>query len=91
MENIVPYMMWAIVILIGLSLLMMLIFGLRSLTYGKINVTSIIIIAIPLALFGVLGMTMGDWAQAGIYAVVIMLGLGLLGLLFSSVRGLIGI
>jgi hypothetical protein len=91
MENLVPYLIWAIVILVGLSLLMMLVFGLRSVSYGKVNPVSIVIIAIPMALFVGLGFSIGDWAQAGIYAVVIMLGLGLLGLLFSSVRGLIGL
>jgi hypothetical protein len=91
MENLVPYLIWAIVILVGLSLLMMLVFGLRSVSYGKVNPVSIVIIAIPMALFVGLGFAIGDWAEAGIYTVVIMIGLGLVGLLFSSARGLIGI
>lgn len=83
---ILPIAIWAAIILAGLSLLGMGIFGLRSLFYGKADPVSIVLIGIPIVLLGVLGFTMETWAQAGIFTLVIMFGLALLALLLSGLR-----
>lgn len=88
MDAIVFYAIWAGIILAGLALLGMIVFGLRSLVYGKINVSSIVMIALPLVLLVVLGLVMGDWALAAIWSVIIMFALCLVALLLSGVRGL---
>lgn len=83
---ILPIAIWAAVILAGLSVLGMGIFGLRSLVYGKVELLSIVVIGIPVVLLGVLGFTMETWAQAGIFTLVIVFGLALLGLVLSGLR-----
>ncbi len=85
---ILPIAIWAAIALAGLSILGMGIFGLRSLVYGKVEPLSIVIIAIPGILIAVLGFTMQTWVQAGIYTLVAMFGLALLGLLLTGVRKL---
>jgi len=85
---ILPIAIWAAIALAGLSILGMGIFGLRSLVYGKVEPLSIVIIAIPGILIAVFGFTMQTWVQAGIYTLVAMFGLALLGLLLTGVRKL---
>lgn len=85
---ILPIAIWAAIALAGLSVLGMGIFGLRSLVYGKVDPVSIALIAIPAALLPILGTALSTWVQAGIYTLVIMFGLALLGLLFTGVRQL---
>lgn len=90
METIVPYAVWAALILVVLGILAIVIFGLRNLTYGKINPVSMAIIAVPIVLLLLLGMIMGDWDQAAILTVVIMFSLAALALIASGLRGLSG-
>jgi hypothetical protein len=85
---ILPIAIWAAIALAGLSVLGMGIFGLRSLVYGKVDPVSIALIAIPALLLPILGTALSTWVQAGIYTLVIMFGLALLGLLFTGVRQL---
>lgn len=85
---ILPIAIWAAIALAGLSVLGMGIFGLRSLMYGKVEPLSIVIISIPGILIAVLGASMETWVQAGIYTLVAMFGLALLGLLLTGVRKL---
>ena len=85
---ILPIAIWAAIALAGLSVLGMGIFGLRSLMYGKVEPLSIVIIAIPGILIAVLGASMETWVQAGIYTLVVMFGLALLGLVLTGLRKL---
>jgi hypothetical protein len=85
---ILPIAIWAAIALAGLSVLGMGIFGLRSLAYGKVDPVSIALIAIPALLLPILGTALSTWVQAGIYTLVVMFGLALLGLLFTGVRQL---
>lgn len=85
---ILPIAIWAAILLAGLSVLGMGIFGIRSLFYGKVEPLSTIIIAIPGVLILILGGVMETWAQVGIFTLAIMFGLALVGLLFAGVRKL---
>jgi hypothetical protein len=85
---ILPIAIWAAIALAGLSVLGMGIFGLRSLMYGKVEPLSIVIISIPAILIVVLGASMETWVQAGIYTLVVMFGLALLGLVLTGIRKL---
>ena len=85
---ILPIAIWAAIALAGLSILGMGIFGLRSLVYGKVEPLSVVIIAIPGILIAVLGFTMQTWVQAGIYTLIVMFGLALLGLVLTGIRKL---
>lgn len=83
---ILPIAIWAALLLAGLSILGMGIFGIRSLVYGKVEPLSIVLIAVPGVIILILGYTMETWVQAGIFTLVIMFGLALLGLFFTGVR-----
>jgi hypothetical protein len=90
MEGIVPYAIWFVLGLSGLSLLAMLLFGIRSLAYGKLNMLSIVFFAIPAILLVVLGFTTGDWAHAAVMTFMVMFAVTSVSLLLSGIRGLIG-
>ena len=80
--------LWIVLALAGLGLLMMLLFGIRSLTYGKIKPVTLVIVITPVILLLVLGFVLGDWSTAAIFSVFIMLGLASLSLLVTGLQGL---
>lgn len=90
MESIVPYAIWICIILIGLGLLALVGFGLRSLSYGKVSPLSIAMIVIPFVILGGLGVATGDWVLAAIWTAVIMFLAGLVALFISGARSLVG-
>lgn len=88
MENLVVYAIWAALLLAAGGVLLMGVFSLRNLTYGKVEPLSIAILIIPGIILGVLGVVMDTWAQAAMTTLLVMFGLTLLGLLASGVRSL---
>ncbi len=88
MESIVPYAIWAAIILAGAGALLMVAFSIRNLMYGKVQPLSVAILAVPGAIILILGLTMSSWAQAAMLTFLIMFGLTLVGLLVSGVRSL---
>lgn len=74
--------------LMGLGLLAMVAFGLRSVASGKVNVITMGIVVLPMVLLLILGLIMPTWAQAGIYTIAITLAGALLALLVTGLRGL---
>jgi len=91
MESIVPYVIWASLIMTGLSLVAVILFGIRGLSYGKADPTTISLLAVPAVILIVLSFVMDTWAEAAVLACVITLILTALALLASSARGLIGL
>jgi hypothetical protein len=88
MDTLVLYATWAAILLIGLSLVAMLLFGVRSLVYGKVSPVSIAIILVPGIVFVLLGLVMGDWTTAAIWTLMVMFALATLSLFLSGIRGL---
>jgi len=88
MAQIVPYAVWLVIIVTGLGLLAIALFGLRSLIQGKLDPLTIALTAAPLLIVGVLGLVMGDWSHAAILGSLIALALTSLALLLSGVKGL---
>lgn len=86
MDTIVPYAIWAALILAGLGVLSIVLFSLRGLFYGKVEPITIGLMIIPAAVFIVLGFTMPSWVMAGIWTTLIMAGLAILALFLSGVR-----
>lgn len=82
------YAIWATLILLGLSLVGLGLFGIRSVAQGKVNPLTAAMILIPVVLVVVLGLVLGDWTYAGIWTMVIMLVLGLLSLFLAGLKGL---
>lgn len=87
MDAVLPIAVWAAIILTGLGLLAILLFGARSLAYGKVEPLSVAIVLVPAVLFLVLGFTMG-WALGAMWTVLIMFALAMLALLLTGVRSL---
>ena len=86
--NLVVISFYIVMALMGLGLLSMLLFGIRSLTWGKVNVLTLAILCIPIVLLFVLGFVIGDWARAGILTIAIMMGLAMSSLLVTGVKSL---
>ena len=88
MEAIVPYAVMLVLALVGFGLLAIVLFGARSVVHGKINPISIGMISVPVILLLALGFgSGGDWPWAGVMTVLILLGLAVLSLFISSIRG----
>lgn len=90
MAAIVPYAIWAVLIVTGLSLVAIGIFGVRSLIQGKVEPLTIVLTMIPMLIVVVLGFVMGDWAHAAVLGFLISLVLTSLALLMSGMRSLFG-
>lgn len=88
MQTIVPYAIWAALVLAGLGVLSMGLFSIRNLTYGKVEPLSIAILVVPAVVLVLLGLVMDTWAQAAIVTLFVMFGLTLLGLLVSGIRSM---
>ena len=88
MDTLVPIAIWIAAIILGLGLLGMLLFGVKSILNGKINLVTAAIILVPAILLLILGLVLRDWAIAGIYTLVIMFALAAVSLLVSGIRGL---
>ena len=88
MDSIIPYAIWLAVILVGLGIVAIIVFGARNLTYGKINPVSAATIAAPALIFAVLGLIMGEWDLAAIWTVVIMFALATIALVVTGIGGL---
>ena len=89
MENLVPIVMWIAVVLTGLTLLAVALFGIRSAVNGKIRMVSIVSIAIPAVLTVLLYFVYGTWAEAAVATTVAMVALAILALIFSGIRGVV--
>lgn len=74
--------------LIGLGLVAMLASGVRSLMFGKVSLMAMGIMAVPLLILVVLGLAMDSWAEAGIMTIMISVGLTMLGLVASGIKGI---
>ena len=79
---------YIVLALIGIGLLAMVAFGVRSVAYGKINAVSMGIVVVPLMLLLVLGLVMPSWAEAGIWTIVATLISALAALLVTGIKGL---
>ncbi len=88
MDTLVPIAIWIAAVILGLGLLGMLLFGVKSIINGKINLVTGAIILVPVILLLILGLILGDWAIAGVWTLVTMFALATTGLLVSGIRGL---
>ena len=90
MDAIIPYAIWLAIILVAVGILAIVVFGIRNLTYGKVDPLSAVSIAVPLVIFAILGLVIGKWDVAAIWTVVIVFALAIVALLVSGIRGLSG-
>ena len=86
--NLVVISFYIVTALMGLGLLSILLFGVRSFAYGKVNILTLVILCIPIVLLFALGFIIGDWARAGILTIAIMMGLAVSSLLVTGVKSL---
>lgn len=81
-----PIALWSAIALVGLSVLGMAAAGLRSIWYGKVESLTVGLIALPGLVFVVLRVAFGSWAQAGIYTLVVLFAVLLLGMVGTGLR-----
>ena len=74
--------------MVALALLLMLVFGARGLSYGKMKPMASVATVAPVALLGIMGMVIGDWPRAAILTLAITLVVTALAMLLSSLKGL---
>ncbi len=86
--NLVVIAIYIVLGLIGLGLLGMLLFGVRSLVFGKVNPLTMAFVCVPFAVLVVLGFVLPSWAEAGIVTVAITLAASLVALFASGIKGL---
>lgn len=91
MAGIVPYLIWAALIVSGASLAAMAVYGIRNIAYGKMDYVTAGLLGTPGLLLVVLGFVMDSWAEAAVMTFMILLILTSLSLLISSIRGLLGL
>ncbi len=75
-------------VLLGLAVVLLLVFGIRSLIYGKVRIVAMATIAIPVLIFGLLRLLNYPNDYAAVLTALVMFGLGLLALLLTGLRGL---
>jgi hypothetical protein len=90
MEGLIPIAVWTVIVLVGLGVLTITLFGARNVAYGKVNPLNIVMVLVPVLILIALGFAMDDWGQAGILTLLIMLGLAALSLLLSGLRSILG-
>ena len=78
-----------VVAITGLSLLGMLLFGVRSFMFGKVSPITTGAVLLPVVLLVVLGFAMGDWPTAAIYTLLVMFVVAAVAMVLSSVKGLL--
>ena len=86
--NLVVISFYVVTALMTLGLLSILLFGVRSLVFGKVNIFTMVIMCIPIVLLVGLGLVMGDWSRAGLLTIAIMLVLAVFSLLATGIKGL---
>lgn len=86
--NLVVISFYIVTALMVLGLLSILLFGVRSLVYGKVNIFTLAILCIPIVLLVGLGLVIGDWSRAGLLTIAIMLALAVFSLLVTGIKSL---
>lgn len=90
MDAILPYLVWLTIILTVLGIVAIAAFGIRSLTYGKANLLSVIVIGAPIVLCVVLALVTGEWDRAAILTALILAGVALASLAVFGIRSASG-
>ena len=84
----VNFAIYIVLGLMGLGLLAILAFGVRSLMQGKVAPMTLVFVSVPFVILLLLGIIMPSWADAGIMTIMITLGLALAALLYTGIKGL---
>lgn len=95
MEGIVPILIWLVLAMIALGLVVMLIFGLKGLFEGKHRPWSIGAMLLPLVVFGIsYALSAGSdtpAAAAVVLTAVILIGVGVVAVVVTGLKGFIGL
>ena len=94
MEGIVPIAIWLSLALVALGLLVIIVFGVKSLIAGKHRLWSIAAMLLPLVVFGICyAISLGSPEPATtamiLTALVLLVG-GILAILVTGIKGVIG-
>lgn len=73
--------------LIGLGILAMIVSGIKGLTQGKQDVKRIGLMAVPFVIFGITYAILKDVAMAGVMTTMIMMGIMVVSIALTGIRG----
>lgn len=90
MDQLVPILVYISLGLVGLGMLVIAVFGVKSLISGKVAPLKLVLIGFPIVLAGILALVYGpgNRAEGVIVAFLITLVVAFLALLASGVRGI---
>ena len=79
------------IVAVAAIFVVLLVFGIRALSWGKHGIFSVATVVVPFIIFGIcIPLTGADYAKAAILTVIIMSVIAILGLFYSGARGLTG-
>ena len=90
MEGLVPILIYVVLGLIALGLLVIVVAGVLSLVRGKVKVSTLAALAVPVVVFAIAWAVSGTPVEAVITTVLVLLGIGILAVLLSGLKGLVG-
>ncbi len=94
MEGLVPLAIWLSLALVALGLLVIVVFGIKSLAAGKHRVWSIAAMLLPLAIFAVCyALSLGaaePATTAMILTALVLLGAGIVAIVVTGIKGVFG-
>jgi len=88
-STLVVVAIYAAIGITGISILALIGFGIRNLTYGKVEPLTMGALAVPVVLLGIMLVAMPSPAEAGIMTLIVMFVLSLLGLVYTGIKNLI--
>lgn len=74
-------------VLLGISVLLILIFGMKNIVTGKHEFSKIAVVVTPFVIFGITYGVTGQMTESGLITLLILMGLMVLLVLFSGIRG----
>ncbi|MEO1022619.1 MAG: hypothetical protein AAFW89_08745 [Bacteroidota bacterium] len=84
---VVPISVGLAAFLILSGIIGMIFAGIRSMTQGKQDFRKMIIMAIPFVIFGIAYAVLGDFAKAGVITTLALMGVMVIGIAFTGLRG----
>jgi hypothetical protein len=88
-STLVVVAIYAAIGITGISILALIGFGIRNLTYGKVEPLTMGALTVPVVLLGIMLVAMPSPAEAGIMTLIVMFVLSLLGLVYTGIKNLI--
>jgi hypothetical protein len=74
-------------VLLGISILLIVIFGTKNVVTGKHELSKIAVVVTPFVIFGITYGVTGQLTESGLITLLVLIGLMVLMVLFGGIRG----